>query len=119
MHEMQQRRKRRQVFRMPDLKSGDPEFKSCSDRQLDLFQVVPGSTSQLCLYEANWSALCQLGFLTCSVHLFCSVTIYIVGPNQPIHQIKFSYYETPRNWRFVHRQFASHSGVCITVRTQE
>ena len=39
------------------------EFKSRSDHQLDLFQVVPGSTPLLRLYIANWSALCQLGFL--------------------------------------------------------
>ena len=33
-----------QVVRAQDLKSGDPKFKFCSDHQLDLFQVVPGST---------------------------------------------------------------------------
>ena len=35
------------VVRAPDLKSGDPEFDSCPDHQLDLFQVVPGSTPRL------------------------------------------------------------------------
>ena len=45
-----------------DLKSGDPEFKSHSVHQLDLFQVAPGSTPRLCLYIANWSAACQLVF---------------------------------------------------------
>ena len=30
----------------------------------DLFEVVPGSTPRLRLYKANWSASCQLGFLT-------------------------------------------------------
>ena len=65
-----------------DLKSGDPKVKSCSDHQLDLFQVVPGSTPQPLLYIANWSASCQLVFLTSSVHLFCSVDICLVGPHQ-------------------------------------
>ena len=37
----------------PGLKSGDPEFKSRSDHQLDLFQVVLGSTPWLRLYIAN------------------------------------------------------------------
>lgn len=41
-----------------NLKSGDLEFKSRSVHQLDLFQVVPGSTPWLCLYIANWSATC-------------------------------------------------------------
>ena len=49
----------------PDLKSGDAELKSSSDNELDLFQVVSGSTPRLRLYKANWSASCQLGFLTC------------------------------------------------------
>ena len=30
-----------------DLKSGDPEFKSCADHRPGLFQVVSGSTPQL------------------------------------------------------------------------
>ena len=72
------------MVRVLDLKSGDPKFKSCSDHQLDLSQVVPGSTPWLHLYIANWSASCQLGFLTCSVHLFYSVDICIVGPHHPM-----------------------------------
>ena len=54
-----------------DLKSGDAKFKSRSDHQLDLFWIVSGSTPapSLPLYIVNWSASCQLGFLTCSVHL--------------------------------------------------
>ena len=59
------RRQRGRVVRASDLKSGDPEFGSRSDHLLDLFQVVPGSTPWLRLYIANWSASCQLGFLTC------------------------------------------------------
>jgi len=35
------------------------------DLQLDLFQVVPGSSPWLCFYTANLSASCQLGFLLC------------------------------------------------------
>lgn len=31
----------------PDLKSGDPELKSCSDRLPSLFQVVPDSSSRI------------------------------------------------------------------------
>ena len=57
-----------QVVREPDLKSSNPDFKSHTDHQLDLFQVVLGSTPRLGLYKANWSASCQLGFLTCSLH---------------------------------------------------
>ena len=63
------------MVRAPDLKSGDFEFKSRPDHQLDLFQVAPGSTPRLRLYIANWSASCQLGFLTCSV---C-----FIGPEKP------------------------------------
>ena len=57
-------RQRGRVVRAPDLKSGDSEFKSRSDHLRDLFEVVPGSTPWLRLYKANWSASCQLGFLT-------------------------------------------------------
>ena len=35
------------VVRTLALRSRDPEFKSCSDHSLNLFLVVPGSTSQL------------------------------------------------------------------------
>ena len=44
------------MARVPNLKSGDPEFKFCSDHYLDLFQVVLGSTPRLHLYIANWFA---------------------------------------------------------------
>ena len=57
----QHMRRRGRVVRVPDLNSGDPE----SDHQLGLFEVVPSSTPRLRLYIANWSASCQLGFLTC------------------------------------------------------
>ena len=52
------------MVRAPNLKYRDPEFGSCSDHKLDLFEVVPCSTPRLRLYIANWSASCQLGFLT-------------------------------------------------------
>ena len=43
------RRQRCRVVRAPDLKSGDPEFKSRSDHWLDLFLSAPGSTPRLVL----------------------------------------------------------------------
>ena len=42
------------MLRPLDLKTGDPEFKSCSDHQLDLFQDLFGSTPRLHLYIANF-----------------------------------------------------------------
>ena len=48
------------MVRVPDLTSGDLEFKSRSDHQLDLFQVILGSTPRLRLYNglpaASWDA---------------------------------------------------------------
>jgi len=41
------------------LGTGDPEFKSRSDHELNLSQVVLGSIPRLHLYKANWSASCQ------------------------------------------------------------
>ena len=38
------------MVRVPGSKSGNTEFKSHSDHQLDLFQVVSDSTPQLPLY---------------------------------------------------------------------
>ena len=57
------------------LRSGDPGFKTRSDRSLNLFLVVPGSTSQLHLYIANWFASSQLGFLTVVVVVVVVVTV--------------------------------------------
>ena len=57
-----QRRWHGWVVRALELKSGDPEFQSCSDHQLDFLQVVFGSTPLLCFYTTYWSASCQLGF---------------------------------------------------------
>ena len=71
-------------FKAPDLKSGDPKFKSCSGNWLDLSQVIPGPTPWLHLYIANWSASCQLGFLNSSVHLMYLAAICIAGPHQPM-----------------------------------
>ena len=62
------------VVRAVDLKSGNPEFKCCSDHKLDLFQVVSDSNPWLCSYKANWSASCEIEF-TYSVHLLYSVAI--------------------------------------------
>ena len=56
------------MVQAPDLKYGDPEFKTRSDQQLELFQVVSGSTPRLRLYKDNWFASCQLGFLTIWVY---------------------------------------------------
>ena len=64
-------RQRGRVDRALDLKSGDPQFNLCSDHLLDLFEIVRYSTPRLPLYIANWSASCQLGFLTCYVHFSC------------------------------------------------
>ena len=63
-----------------DLKSGYPEFRSCSD-QLNFFQEVSGSTHLLPLYLANWSASCQLGFLTREGHYVncCVISNYILS----------------------------------------
>jgi len=59
-----------------ELKSGEHELKSRSDHQLDLSQVVAGSTPRLRMCIAYWSASCQLGFLTCSLHLLYSCRLY-------------------------------------------
>ena len=56
------------MVRAPDLKSGDPVYKSHSNYQLKLFQLVPGSTTLLRLYIVIWSAFCPLGFLTCELY---------------------------------------------------
>jgi len=53
------RRQCGRVVRVPDLKSGDLEFKSHPDYQLDLFQVAPGSTPRLRLFIVNCSAYYQ------------------------------------------------------------
>ena len=63
---------------MLHLKSGHPGFKPRPDHELDLFQVVPGSTPLLHLYLANSSSSCQLGLVTCSVQWLCTVAIFIV-----------------------------------------
>lgn len=58
------------MVRPPALKPGDSELRSRSDLQVDLLEVVPGSTPELCLHIANWS--CQLGFLTCEIYFTCT-----------------------------------------------
>ena len=54
------RKQRDPVVRALALRSEDPEFKTRFDHSLKLFQVVPGSTSQLHLQIVNWSASGQL-----------------------------------------------------------
>ena len=50
------------MVRAPDLKYGDPKFKSLSDHQLDLFQREPGLTPQRTstrpkgLLSATWNS---------------------------------------------------------------
>ena len=61
-----------QVVREPDLKSTNPELKSHSDHQLDLFQVVPGATPQLGLY-INSQLLCLLPVRVLSLFSSCTV----------------------------------------------
>ena len=66
------------VIRALALRSGDPGFKTRSDHLLNLFLIVPGSTSQLPLWIANWFASCQLGFSTVVVVvvLFCCFVVF-------------------------------------------
>lgn len=45
------------------LKLGDPKFKLWYKHQIDLFQVVSGHVSSLCI--GNCSSSYQLGFLIC------------------------------------------------------
>ena len=63
------------MIRVSGLKSEDPEFKSRSDHQLDLFQELPDSTPRLRLDIANWSALCQSGTLAFSSNLYWGISI--------------------------------------------
>ena len=56
-----------------------PTFKTRSDHSLNLFLVVPGSTSQLYLQKGNWFASGQLLLLFCSV-----VSLCFVGPEKPL-----------------------------------
>ena len=59
------------MVRVLAMRSGDSGFKTRSDHSMNLFLVVPSSTSQLHLEIANWVAPSQLGFLTAVVE--CSV----------------------------------------------
>ena len=61
----------------PHLNSDNPEFKSRSDHQLELFQAVTGSTPRLRLYTANWPASCQLGFFICLLYSVAICTIVV------------------------------------------
>ena len=59
------------------LRSGVPGFKTRSDHSMNLFVLVPGSTSQLHLQIANWFASGQLGFLTVVVVVFCCFVVVV------------------------------------------
>ena len=72
------------VVRALALRAGDPGLKTRSDHSLNLFLVVPGSTSQLHLYIANWFASGQLGFLTVVVVVFCCFVDCFIGPEKPL-----------------------------------
>ena len=52
----------------------NPNFKSLSDYELDLYYVFSRSISRLHLNITNWPPSCQLGFLThgCQSHLLVS-----------------------------------------------
>ena len=67
------------VVRALALRSGDSGFKTRSDHSLNLFLVVPGSTSQRHLQIANWFASGRLGFLTVVVVVFCCFVEFIVN----------------------------------------
>ena len=72
------------VVRALALRPGDPGSKTRSDHSLNLFLVVPGSTSQLHLYIANWFASGQLGFLTVVVVVFCCFVDCFIVPEKPL-----------------------------------
>ena len=103
------------TVRTPDLKSGDREVKSCADKQLDLFELVPGSTLWLYLYMTYWSAS-RLSVAICIVFFTLAqcwstlalyrATLACIGPHwpgigplwpmasnnyQPSHQVKTYY----------------------------
>ena len=65
------------------LRSGVHGFKIRSDHSLNLILIVPGSTSRLHLYIANWFASGQLGFLTVVVVLCCSVHFVSLALKSP------------------------------------
>lgn len=51
------------MVRMPDMKSYDPKFKYNLDHQLDLFQVVSGSTPWLCYVRSQLLCLLSVAIL--------------------------------------------------------
>ena len=80
------------VVRVLALRSGDPRFKTRSDCSLNLILVVPGSTSQLHLWIANWFASGQLGFLTVIVVLFRRFVVFHWPWKAPMGSGKLSMY---------------------------
>ena len=63
------RRQCGRVVRAPDLKSGGPEFKSRSDRYLELFHGRPGFISSTTLVNSQLVCLLPVGIF----NLLCSV----------------------------------------------
>ena len=69
------------VVRAPDLKFGDPEFKSRSDPVVGAGfgtgSLWFNSSSALlhCRENPNWSVSCQLALLACSVNLYFRPTM--------------------------------------------
>ena len=81
-------RQRGRVVRAPDLKSGDPEFKSRPDHQLDLFQVEPGSTPRLRSY-----CLLPVGILNLLSLFQWFVSLALKSPSEE-RSIKYTYIHT-------------------------
>ena len=70
-----------QLVRALDFQFGNPEFKSRSDRYLDLFKVVPSSNPSHALWIANWfSSLGQLEFLTLLSSIWIVYFRHLLGP---------------------------------------
>ena len=71
------------MVRMLALRSGVPKFKTRSDHSLNLFLVVPGSTSPpplVCLRFASG----HLGFLTVVVIVFCHFVDCYIGTEKDL-----------------------------------
>ena len=75
-----------------NFKSRNRKFESRSDNQLDLFQVVSGSTPPLHLYVTNWSASRLLGSLMC-----CYCIIDSEKPQGDV-PIKYVYMHVSHHW---------------------
>ena len=73
-----QQGQRDRAVRAPDLQFGGPEFKSRTDRQLDLFSVVPSSNRQLvCLRPVGFLTLLSLISIICFRHFSASLALVL------------------------------------------